>query len=267
MLVSCLMVTLPDPRRWQFVTRSIAFYCAQTHPERELVIVQDDGSSEIKAALSDHVARLGRDDIRIVEAPPGLSLGALRTLSRQEARGAVHCQWDDDDMFHPLRIETQLRALVEAGGKIEATAMQEVMQFFPHRRTMCWINFQRAPDNVLAGTLMCRAETELPYPQTGESSRRGEDSAVVASLIARGGLRPVAGMPFLTIYVCHGANTWDEKHHIMLARKLGVGARYLRRSEETIRRNIDLFDFGPDPVTVRGPDGVAFILGGEGSGP
>ena len=122
-LVNCLMVTLPSPGRFAFIKRTITAHCTQTHSPRELVVVLDQGPAEVKVAIMNHVARLGRDDIRIIESPPAMTLGVL--LNRACARGDVHCQWDDDDLHHPERVERQLSTL--ASSDADAVCIQEVI--------------------------------------------------------------------------------------------------------------------------------------------
>lgn len=258
-LVSCLMVTLPSAGRLAFVKRSIAAYCAQTHAPRELVMVLDQGPAEARAAIAGHVASLGRDDIRIVAAPGPMTLGALRNLSRESARGVVHCQWDDDDLHHPERVERQLAALDEGGA--EAVCLQEVMLYFAATRELYWTNWRAAEPTVMPATLMCRAAAPVRYPETGETARRGEDTAVCLQLLARGGLRPITDAPQLLVYVNHGANTWNDDFHRMLAERLGLSQGLLRRREARIREMLAGVDFGPGAVTVRGPNGAAFSLG------
>jgi glycosyltransferase involved in cell wall biosynthesis len=95
----------------------VAAYCQQTHQNKELVMVLDQGADAEKSAIGTYISSLGRDDIRIVEPTGKLSLGALRNLSRESAGGEILCQWDDDDLHHPQRLERQLSALINSGGK------------------------------------------------------------------------------------------------------------------------------------------------------
>src|SRR5579863_5497970 len=107
-VVSCLMVTLAVPERLFYLQRSVGDYCRQTHRNKELVIVLDLGPRETKMAIAEHIRSLQRNDIRVVDPGRKLSLGALRNIARENARGDVHCQWDDDDLHHPERVERQL---------------------------------------------------------------------------------------------------------------------------------------------------------------
>lgn len=254
------MVTLPSPGRLTFLKRAVAAYCNQTHSPRELVIVLDQGPAEAKAAIANHVAELDRHDIRIVEAASARPLGALRNLSRASARGQVHCQWDDDDLHHPTRIERQLAALAETGA--EANCLQDIMHFFPETRTLYWTNWRLAEPTVMPSTLMCKATAGVRYPESGPNARLGEDTDVCLQFLQRGGLCPLADAPHLFVYVSHGANTWGNDHHKMLADRLGLSQGLLRRREAKILEDLRPFDFGPGVVSVCGPNGVAFTIDG-----
>lgn len=260
LLVSCLMVTLGSKARLPLFKRSVAAYCAQTHPNRELVIVLDEGAGEARAEIADHLAALGRDDIRVVEAPGRPAVGALRNLSREVARGQVHCQWDDDDLHHPDRLADQLGHLLSSGGL--ASCLQDMLQFFPARRTLYWTNWRAAPAKVMPGSLMCRAEAPVRYADAGEKAQLGEDTHVCLQFEALGGLRALADAPHLQVYLSHGDNSWHDGHHAMLADQLGVSSGLLRRREPQIRRWLAPLDLGPGPLTVRGPNGPAFTVEG-----
>lgn len=256
-LISCLMVTLDNPVRQGFIRQAIDDYCAQTYERRELLIVKERPQTPQTGGVADFVAGLGRSDIRIIETGPS-TLGALRNLSFAEARGEVCCQWDDDDLHHPERLERQFEAMDAAG--TEAVGLQETMQLFTGARALYRTNWRATPDTVAPGTLMCRTAAPIRYPEDGPNARLGEDSAVTAQLLARGQLHGLDNAPHLYVYVSHGANSWDNGHHRRLADMLGVSKSLLARREATLRAGLSPFDFGPQPVTVRGPNGPAFVI-------
>ena len=258
LMVSCLMVTIAQPERWSYLRRSVADYCRQTHSNRELVIVLDTGRPDTKAAIAEHIGALRRGDIRIIDPGGKRPLGALRNIARDSARGDICCQWDDDDLNHPERIERQLRFLLETGS--EAAFLQETMQFFRASRTLHCTNWRAAPGGGLPGTLLCRRSAPIHYPESGAESEYGEDSAILEQFRARDACRCLAGAPYLYVYVSHGHNSSTDAHHRMLARRLGISRALLRRREAEIREGLRPFDFGPEDVTVEGYNGTAFTL-------
>jgi glycosyltransferase involved in cell wall biosynthesis len=252
------MVTMPTAIRFPMFKRSVDAYCHQTYGYRELVIIVDSVCDKEAHEICDHVSTLLRDDIRVVLPSKKLSLGALRNLSWREAIGDFICQWDDDDLAHPRRIELQLLALRSSGKP--ACYLQEFMQYFPFDRHLYKINFAVSPDGVAVNTLMCLRKLSVTYPESGPDSVRGEDKALLTKIQALGGYHALAGMPHLYVYVSHGANTWDNGHHRMLVDEMAVSKGLLKRYETDLRAGLAPFDFGTQIVAVMGRNGEAFTL-------
>lgn len=257
-MVSCLMVTLAVPERLSYLRRSVSDYCRQTHRNKELVIVLDCGPPETKAAIAEHVATLRRTDIRIVDPQRKLSLGALRNVARESAGGDILCQWDDDDLYHPERLEVQLEHLLQAD--CEAVCLQEIMLFFPRARELYCINARAT--GGMPPTLMCRRRAPIRYPETGPDSHIGEDTAVLLQLRERDACRFLAGAPHLHVYVSHGHNTQTDDHHRMLVTRIAISRSLLLRRESQLREGLRPVELGPEPIPVMGYNGVAFTLAG-----
>jgi glycosyltransferase involved in cell wall biosynthesis len=259
-MVSCLMVTLPVPERLHYLKRSVRSYCEQTHARKELVIVTDAGSRADKVAIADHIVSLGRSDIRMIDPTAKLTLGALRNLGRASAAGGILCHWDDDDLYHPRRLELQVDALETSGG--QGLSLQEVMLYFSGPRTLYCTNWRATPVQGLPSSLMFRRSAPIRYPEAFESPP-SEDTAVVLQLQEARGLSLLEGCAHLYVYVCHSANSWPEEHHRMLASRLGISRGLLLRREATLREELRFHDFGDGSVTVQGSNGPAFVLGPE----
>jgi glycosyltransferase involved in cell wall biosynthesis len=256
--VSCLMVALAVPEREASAKRSIDDFCRQTLANKNLVLVLSGGVESVEQSLRDYVETLGRDDIRVFTQPKGLSLGQLRNFSISVATGDVLCQWDDDDLYHPARLERQLAALIE--GNFEAVYLQEVMQYFPASKVLYWTSWRATEAGGHTATMMVRREAPIRYSTEGSTARLGEDLEVARMLVARGRVGYVAAKPHLYVYVSHGANSWDEGHHRMLAEKLSISQGLLRRREAQVREGMAAHGFGRDTVTVTGNNGEAFRL-------
>jgi glycosyltransferase involved in cell wall biosynthesis len=252
------MVTLPIPARLKFVKRSLAAYCNQIYGNRELVIVLDVGLVETRAEVIRFVNEMGRNDIRVIDPSGPLTLGALRNISWREARGEFVCQWDDDDLYHPLRLERQLAALQESGSL--SGCLQEVMQFFPASRRLFQTNWRATPPTAMPASLMCLKATPICYPETGTEARIGEDLVVLTQLQRLGRFHALSGAPHLYVYVSHGHNTYANSHHQMIAEELAVSQGLLRRRETALRQELADFDFGPGDVLVEGRNGPAFKI-------
>jgi glycosyltransferase involved in cell wall biosynthesis len=258
-LVTCLMLSLAIPQRFAFACASIAAYCQQTYIRKELVILLNGGTAAARRTLQDHVDRLTRPDIRIVEIPGALPLGRLRNISLAEAAGEIICQWDDDDLYHPERVAQQVRAILEGGH--EAIFLSDVFQYFPHAQSLYWTNWAATPAGGHPGTLMARASAGINYPEAGPSSQLGEDLELALILKSRGQAGYLAALPHLFIYVSHGENSWDMDHHRNLIEKLSISTGLLRRRESAIRSGLQCFGFAQG-VQVVGSSGKGFTLWG-----
>ncbi|MCI3953600.1 MAG: hypothetical protein K0R53_3100 [Burkholderiales bacterium] len=193
-LVSCLMVT----RGRLFPSRfAVDCFRHQTYANRELLLVCDGPGTEIE----EYCRTLGDERIRIVyPKAPVSSLGELRNLSLQAARGEWVCQWDDDDLYHPQRLEL---------GMAVCMSMQAVAFFLS--RWLLWspsakkIGISGARE--WEGSMLALKSCVPAYPGLA----RGEDTAVAHAII--GNRRVVlADAPWLYTYVQTGANTWTDRH-------------------------------------------------------
>lgn len=191
-LVSCLMVSRGNGFPAEL---AIECYRAQTYANRELVIVSAQPANEVEAL----VRRLDDPTIRYVQAE-NIPLGDLRNLSVDAASGSLLCLWDDDDLYHPRRIELQTAALLQAGAT--AHFLSRVVLWWPQRRIIT-ITGERPWEN----TMLARREALPRYP----SVRIREDTPLLSELECHGEIA-VTNDPELYCYVVHGQNTSDAAH-------------------------------------------------------
>lgn len=200
-LVSCMMVTGQRPA---LAALAIECFRRQSHPKRELIIIDDSGSDALATAVGRGEG--GKDStIRWVRLPPeGKTLGALRNRALAECRGEYICQWDDDDLSAPDRLERQLGALVATGA--DACVPARLQLWWPARE---WIAESSA--RIWECALMWRRSAIAAYPEL----RAGEDTPPVQALAKRG-LIAVIDAPALYTYVHHGSNTFSDAHWMTL---------------------------------------------------
>jgi glycosyltransferase involved in cell wall biosynthesis len=252
--VSCVMVTKMTPTRHKFFIRSLRAFAEQDYPSTELVILSDQDDPSAWSLAADHVAKLGDARIRLLPAVRGNSLGRLRNLAAEAARGAVICQWDDDDLSHPSRISRQFDHMTQQGAG--ACYLQDVMQLLAGPRELYWTNWRMTPTGAHPGTLMCRRHVLPAYPDLALD----EDRAVFCRLNEATKIALLSSEPHLFIYVTHDGNAWPSDHHRMLIDRLAISQALLRRRESELRGGLRPLDFGPDPVVVMGSNGPAFTL-------
>ena len=154
--------------------------------------------------ITAYVLALERPEVRLIDVPGLCTLGALRNLSLVEGRGSYFCQWDDDDRHHPQRLASQLQGLRDSG--LRAACLEEVMQFFPHDRSLFCLNWRSTEAKSFPGTLFSEESVEIHYPESGRLSSLGEDLVVVRQLLKQGELHVLPGTPHL-VCLCQ---PWPE---------------------------------------------------------
>lgn len=202
--ISCLTVT-KDTRRLPLLKQSILDFCRQSYPNKELVIVSD-GSADYAQQIDDWVERLKREEIRHIYVPGQRSLGVIRNISVRHATGEYICQWDDDDLNHPLRLEHQFRYMQQQDADV--SFFEDQLQYFYDTRELLWVSWK--PD-LIPGTLMCRKKCLQQNPYL--DLERGEDACLREVLRERTRLAVVSGAGYLTIYTYSGLNVYSRKHH------------------------------------------------------
>lgn len=198
-LVSALMVTA---NRRDLARRAIACLANQLHPNRELVVV-DDGTDDYGPLLRTAEAFM---PVRHVRLSPDsrLSLGELRNIAIESARGDWCIQWDDDEWCHPDRISRQLGAALASDSG--ASALKWTLMRIPTGGGN--LNFRTSTGIATPGTLLFR-RGEVRYPALA----RNEDGIFMREIQRAQGLTVLGhDASHLFVRVFHGDNTWDHGH-------------------------------------------------------
>ena len=210
-LVSCLCVT---QNCFELLSQSIDCFLFQSHPNKELVVVYEDNNpyiSDIKDVYKD-------ERIRFIEVPisPKKTLGELRNISVQGAKGDYMTQWDDDDMYHPDRIRLQLGLAIKGlNGSVGNVVNAVVIYDQKLRRSFLFNNYK------FDGSILVHRQTfmdKIAYP----SMNKSEDSMVRNALLADGSISAIM-VPFMYLYRFHSKNTWDANHfHGLYSRSVAL---------------------------------------------
>ena len=194
MSVSCLMVT-----RDRFEQAKIAIGCfrKQTWPNRELIILDTTETDE----LPKWVQQL-KDPGILLRHIPGCAdpLGHMRNLAIDCASGNFVCQWDDDDISHPARLEVQLAAMKATNAT--ASFLRRELVWLPQTNRLCTTR-----PRVNENTVICDKSVMPRYP----SLAKLEDLPLTDE-IRRSQRVAHIDAPELYIYTVHGKNTWHGYH-------------------------------------------------------
>lgn len=169
-LVSCIM---PTADRRTLVPQAIRYFQRQDYPNRELIVV-DSGREPIADLLPEDPG------IQYIRASGPLSLGALRNLACEHARGEIIAHWDDDDWMSPHRISYQVEELAKASRK-SVCGLSRLFYFDPGQRRAWIYKYPERQKPWLAGGTFCyRKDLWLQhrFPDVTE----GEDTRFVWSL-------------------------------------------------------------------------------------
>lgn len=245
--ISCLCVTKAG-RLGQF-SRSLDCFQRQTYADRELVVIADD--------LEHHqqIQKLtkGNPLVRHFLITHPATLGALRNLSMDLARGEVLCQWDDDDYCVPERLVIQYDYL-QKSRKLHACFLSEQLHYFETTGEVYWrdwkVNFGLIPGTIMGVKKELR---KFRYVEKGEVARRGEDLKFLEQ-IPPWRMGALEGMGHIHVYSFHGGNTWEEGEHRAIP---GAMPRlFVEERRELIIKSLVAAGL-PGPFRLMGSDGEA----------
>lgn len=199
--VSCLIVTAD---RNKLLKRSLYSYKRQTHTNKEAVII-DSGRHPVEDLLTE----LDLKEVKYirVEPSPKNILGDLRNLSIEHATGDYLTCWDDDDWFHPKRIEVELNTLKRGydacclTGNIFHINTEEFKEH-PYRGSL---------PNGSPSSIMHRRNNEIRYP----SLNRDEDTVYLNKWRKKARYKSLdLSFSYLFVRVFHGGNVSGKKHFL-----------------------------------------------------
>ena len=192
--VSCVMVTANRPAQARV---AVECYRKQTWPNRSMIII-DTGTDD---ALARWLADLGDSSIKYENIDRGtMTLGEVRNIAIQGAMGEYICNWDDDDLYHPLRIEGQMTGMLQARATVSILLRLLIWHPIKGRAVVS----SRRP---WEGSLLANRSLMSSYA----AENRGEDTPVISAL-QNSARMAYLDAPELYVYVRHPHNTWDEDH-------------------------------------------------------
>ncbi|MCP4262042.1 MAG: glycosyltransferase family 2 protein [Planctomycetes bacterium] len=248
--ISCLTATY---NRLFHLKQAIQCYCDQTYPNKELVVVSEAGPPYTEAIVR-YVNSLKRPDIRLIfPKEEQLTLGKIRNISLNAAEGEIVCQWDDDDLYHPQRLQVQADYLLSEGAG--ACFMTDQLQYFWDDAEMYWVDW--GPCNMfdplrklIPGTMMMFKDPQYRYPEEGELANAGEDSVFVERIFGKLQIAALRGQGHLYIYSYHGSNTFSEDHHRLIPHFHACDLDFIRERVQDLKKALTYYPL-PLPYSFR----------------
>ena len=249
MQVTC--VTISQAERLPLLAYAMQDFLSQTYANRDLLIVHDsdDATHLTRQRMADSMSRTFKDPklIQVHQCPSGMPLGTLRNLASSLCRGTIICQWDDDDRYHPLRLELQLEALREQGAAF--SFLSDQLHYFSTDKVLSWDdwNIDPYPLNFIPGTLMGMRDEMPQYPNVS----RGEDTSLCLSVIAQGKrIVRLRGCGWCYVYVFHGANVWSDRRHRSISAVKGLTEARLRSRQHDLSMRLEEYTPQLRPTTL-----------------
>jgi len=199
--ISCITIT---KNRVEHLVKCINYFIAQTHENKELIIVYYNTDTHTEKYLKAQKERLDENNIKIFKfiEDDGMYLGAIRNYAIMNATGDWICIWDDDDYFAENRIESQLNYCLEYD--LEATALRSLI-IFSDKYQEIKLSYERLEG--WEGSLFVKREIMPRY----KNLNKGEDTPVLLTLISDYNYK-TQFEPELYIYIFHDSNISGNRH-------------------------------------------------------
>lgn len=198
-LVSCLCVS---KNKLETVQHSLNTYMLQTYPQRELIFLYEDNNPHIK----DIKQYFNDKSIRYIKIKYTIynTLTLLRKKSLEYAKGDYIIQWDDDDVYHPRRIEVMYKFAQD--NLAECVMIDSLLVYMEHKLFLFKYNFE--------GSLFAKKSTIEKYIYTIDNKiQKGEDTWLLKSLLDHNHIKFMC-FPNSYIYMYHGNNVYTKQHFV-----------------------------------------------------
>jgi len=232
-------VVVPTRDRWPFLRQAIDVGLAQEGVEVEVVVV-DDGSRD---ESPERLLGLGDPRLRVVRHDRPRGVAAARNSGISAARGEWIALLDDDDLWSPRKLRTQIDAAVAAGAEWAYAASLVVDE---HRRPLRLSMLPPDPGRVLnellrrnvmpAGSSNVIATARLLRGLGGFDERLHQlaDWDLWIRLAAAG--RPAACPALLVAYTEHSHNMLVQSSHLLIEELDYIESKHRTLSARTSSR-------------------------------
>ena len=195
-------VCTPTFNRRPFLQTIFACFRNQTYPKDRMEwIIVDDGTDKV----GDVIRASGISQIKYIEVPNKLTLGAKRNLMHSHCKGSMIVYMDDDDYYPPDRVEHAVERLLE-NPKALCAGSSEIYIYFKHIKQMVQFG-PYGQTHATAGTFAFRAEL-LKTSKYEEHAALAEERAFLKNYTV-----PFVQLDPMKTILCfsHEHNTFDKR--------------------------------------------------------
>jgi|TARA_R110000824_G_scaffold4975_1_gene23306 hypothetical protein len=200
-LISCLCVSKNNIK---IVTQAIDDFLKQTYVNKELIVVtekQNINLLELKTLLGVKDRTAKKIKLIVVDNKKYPTLGHLRNLSVENAKGEYVLQWDDDDINHEDRISFMYEKLSQTSKNSCFLRKVTIVDTETNKKYLSrnW--------GGVEGTMLALRSAMPKY----QHLRKGEDTPVRDYFIRKDS-HLLLDASYLYTYNFHINNTWDKAH-------------------------------------------------------
>ena len=237
--ISCVMVTKD---RLPFIKSAIKCFTKQTYKNKELVVLCH-GSDQTINAIKKYIENFD-EDIKLITIKGNLSCGFLKNLIVELSTGNIICNWDDGDLYHPIRLTTQLCAILSENSI--GSAYTQYLKYFKKDGCIYWVDIdcrERTFVRFLEKSIMFYKDffhkhVNFIYPETDDQV---EDESVIKKLLDDGKISSIE-KGFQYVCVDHG-ELFDLENNKL------YGKSKLLENEDILKKTFNLVSIS-EPVEV-----------------
>ena len=243
--------------RLSLIKSSIKCFSKQTYKNKELVILCH-GSDKTINAIKKYIKDFD-ECIKLITIEGNLSFWFLKNLIIELSTGDVICNWEDGDLYHPIRLTTQLRAILSENSI--GSAYTQYLKYFKKDGCLCWVDNEQGSKSYidwlekermfvrfLARTIMFYKEffhkhVNFLYSETDD---KVEDESMVRKLLNDGKISSIR-TGFQYVYVDHEQRV-NEGLFDLKNNKLYDKSKLLE-SEDILKETFNLVNIS-EPIEV-----------------
>lgn len=140
-LSPAVSVIIPTRNRAKLLRRAVLSVLGQSHADLELIVI-DDGSTDETVQILETITD---PRLRVIRRPDGGGASSARNRGIAEARGEYIAFQDDDDIWLPTKLESQLQLLQAAGADSDACLCAYIANHGTHAE---YVGGERALDKL-----------------------------------------------------------------------------------------------------------------------
>lgn len=215
-------IVMPSYNTARYIGESIKSVLAQTYPYWELLIVDDCSTDDTDAVVGEF---LSDERIRYIKNETNSGAAVSRNRALREARGKWIAFLDSDDLWHPEKLERQIRFMKENGYRFTYTDYRIRLngEWLPYVYVgPSVVNERKMKDYCYFSTITVMYEREAVGLIQIKPVRKNNDYAMWLKIIKRA---PCHRLPHcLSYYIKHegsisSGSKWRLiKHHYLLWR-------------------------------------------------